>query len=171
MPTPEELAAVWSTMPFAQTIGSELLEADAAAVRARVAWDESRCTAGGMLHGGALMSLADSAAAVCAFLNLPEGAAGTTTVESKTNFLRGVREGAAVRNAMLAVSLAKQGHRGGERGSRQREAECGGLSRTAGDDWRLPEPGPQREPSRQGRSPDQQQRPVHGALRPLPRHV
>jgi 1,4-dihydroxy-2-naphthoyl-CoA hydrolase len=93
MPTSEELAAVWSTMPFAATIGSELTEADAAAVRARIAWDESRCTAGGMLHGGALMSLADSAAAVCAFLNLPEGASGTTTVESKTNFLRAVREG------------------------------------------------------------------------------
>jgi 1,4-dihydroxy-2-naphthoyl-CoA hydrolase len=93
MPTPEELAGVWSTMPFAQTLGSELLEAGPDAVRARVAWDESRCTAGGMLHGGVLMSLADSAAAVCAFLNLPEGASGTTTVESKTNFLRGVREG------------------------------------------------------------------------------
>jgi 1,4-dihydroxy-2-naphthoyl-CoA hydrolase len=93
MPTPEDLAALWSTMPFAATIGSELLEADQSGVRARLAWDESRCTAGGMLHGGALMSLADSAAAVCAFLNLPEGAAGTTTVESKTNFLRGVREG------------------------------------------------------------------------------
>jgi 1,4-dihydroxy-2-naphthoyl-CoA hydrolase len=93
MPTPEELTAVWSTMPFAQTIGSELLDADAAGVRAQVAWDESRCTAGGTLHGGVLMSLADSAAAVCAFLNLPEGASGTTTVESKTNFLRAVREG------------------------------------------------------------------------------
>jgi 1,4-dihydroxy-2-naphthoyl-CoA hydrolase len=93
MPTPEELAAVWSTMPFAQTIGSELLEADPAGVRARIAWDESRCTAAGMLHGGVLMSLADSAAAVCAFLNLPDGASGTTTVESKTNFMRAVREG------------------------------------------------------------------------------
>src|SRR4051794_40801292 len=93
MPSSEDLAAVWSTMPFAATIGSELREADPAAVRAQLAWDESRCTAGGLLHGGVLMSLADSAAAVCAFLNLPEGAAGTTTVESKTNFLRGGREG------------------------------------------------------------------------------
>jgi 1,4-dihydroxy-2-naphthoyl-CoA hydrolase len=93
MPTPEELAAVWSTMPFAQAIGSELLEADGAGVRARLAWDPTRCTVGGMLHGGVLMSLADSAAAVCAFLNLPEGATGTTTVESKTNFMRAVREG------------------------------------------------------------------------------
>jgi 1,4-dihydroxy-2-naphthoyl-CoA hydrolase len=93
MPTPAEFAAVWSTMPFAQTLGSELLEAGAPEVRARLAWDASLCTAGGVLHGGALMSLADSAAAVCAFLNLPEGAGGTTTVESKTNFMRAVREG------------------------------------------------------------------------------
>lgn len=99
MPTPEELAAVWSTMPFAQVIGSELLDADASGVRARVAWDASRCTAGGMLHGGVLMSLADSAAAVCAFLNLPEGAAGTTTVESKTNFMRSVRDGSVTASA------------------------------------------------------------------------
>src|SRR5690242_15783292 len=99
MPTPEELAAVWSTMPFAQTIGSELLAAGADDVRARVEWNPTRCTAGGLLHGGVLMSLADSAAAVCAFLNLPEGAKGTTTVESKTNFLRGVREGSVTASA------------------------------------------------------------------------
>jgi 1,4-dihydroxy-2-naphthoyl-CoA hydrolase len=53
-------------------------------------WSPSLCTSGGLLHGGALMSLADSTGAACAFFNLPEGA-GTTTVESKTNFLRGFR--------------------------------------------------------------------------------
>jgi 1,4-dihydroxy-2-naphthoyl-CoA hydrolase len=94
MPSPEDLASVWSTMPFVSVIGSELLDAEPAAVRAQLAWDEARCTVGGVLHGGVLMSLADSAAAVCAFINLPEGAAGTTTVESKTNFLRAVRQGA-----------------------------------------------------------------------------
>ena len=47
----------------------------------------------GVLHGGALMALADSSGGACAFLNLPAGAAGTTTIESKTNFLRAVREG------------------------------------------------------------------------------
>ena len=99
MPTPEELAAVWSTMPFADKLGSELLEGDASGVRARIAWDESLCTVAGMLHGGALMSLADSAAAVCAFLNLPEGSTGTTTVESKTNFMRAVREGSVTASA------------------------------------------------------------------------
>jgi 1,4-dihydroxy-2-naphthoyl-CoA hydrolase len=80
-------------MPFAAVLGVELLDATAEEVRARVAWDPSRCTAGGVLHGGVLMGLADSAGALCAFLNLPEGSAGTTTIESKTNFLRAVREG------------------------------------------------------------------------------
>jgi uncharacterized protein (TIGR00369 family) len=49
-------------------------------------------TIAGALHGGALMTLADSLGAVCAFLNLPPGAM-TSTIESKTNFFRGVREG------------------------------------------------------------------------------
>jgi uncharacterized protein (TIGR00369 family) len=49
--------------------------------------------AGGALHGGAIMALADTAGAVAAFLNLPEDATGTTTVESKTNLLAAVREG------------------------------------------------------------------------------
>ena len=55
-------------------------------------WSPDRCTAGGLLHGGVLMSLADTLGALCAFLNLPEGA-GTSTIESKTNFFRGVRSG------------------------------------------------------------------------------
>jgi len=45
------------------------------------------------MHGGALMALADTCGGVCAFLNLPEDASGTATIESRTNFLRGVREG------------------------------------------------------------------------------
>jgi 1,4-dihydroxy-2-naphthoyl-CoA hydrolase len=89
----EEPMDVAEMMPFAGMLGIELLDATAAEVRARVAWDPWRCTVGGVLHGGVLMGLADSAGALCAFLNLPEGAAGTTTIESKTNFLRAVREG------------------------------------------------------------------------------
>jgi uncharacterized protein (TIGR00369 family) len=62
-------------------------------VRGRVAFNGRLCTSGGLLHGGVVMALADSTGALCAFLNLPEAAAGTTTIESKTNFLRGVRGG------------------------------------------------------------------------------
>ncbi|MFC3452282.1 PaaI family thioesterase [Amycolatopsis speibonae] len=83
------------TMPFTERLGIEVLEHSAAVVRARIAWDETLRTLGGALHGGLLMALADSAGAVCAFLNLPEGGQGTTTVESKTNFLRAVRSGHA----------------------------------------------------------------------------
>jgi len=79
-------------MPFANLLGVELTAAAPEEVRATLAWAEERCTTGGVLHGGALMGLADSLGGICAFLNLPEGAA-TTTIESKTNFLRGVSEG------------------------------------------------------------------------------
>jgi 1,4-dihydroxy-2-naphthoyl-CoA hydrolase len=81
-------------MPFAALVGVELLEAHPELVRGRLEWTPERCTAGGLMHGGALMALADSCGAICAFLNLPEGAAGTATIESKTNFLRAVRGGA-----------------------------------------------------------------------------
>ena len=84
-----------STMPFSERLGIEVLEHGKDLVRSRVAWDESLCTLGGTLHGGVLMALADSTGAVCAFLNLPDGAQGTTTLESKTNFQRGVRSGYA----------------------------------------------------------------------------
>ena len=46
-----------------------------------------------MLHGGAIMSLADSGGGLCAFLNLPDDASGTATIESKTNFFGAVRDG------------------------------------------------------------------------------
>lgn len=85
-----------ASMPFAEVLGLEIVAAAPEEVRARIAWEERLCTAGGILHGGALMSLADAAGAYCAFLNLPDGAAGTATIESKTNFFRAVREGHVV---------------------------------------------------------------------------
>jgi 1,4-dihydroxy-2-naphthoyl-CoA hydrolase len=86
-------ATARASMPFADTLALELVAASAEEVHARMAWEERLCTAGGMLHGGALMSLADAAGAYCAFLNLPHGSTGTATIESKTNFFRAVREG------------------------------------------------------------------------------
>ena len=79
-------------MPFAAGLGIDVSDAAKGEVRGRLAWAPEHCTAGGVLHGGALMSLADSVGAICAFLNLPEGAT-TATIESKTNFFRAVRAG------------------------------------------------------------------------------
>jgi 1,4-dihydroxy-2-naphthoyl-CoA hydrolase len=56
-------------------------------------WAPTLCTGNDVLHGGIVMALADSAGGVCAFLSLPEGAAGTATIESKTNFLAATRSG------------------------------------------------------------------------------
>lgn len=81
-------------MPYAALLGIEDVRVDAGEVRATLQWAENLTTAGGILHGGVLMGLADSLGGYCAFLNLPEGASGTTTIESKTNFLRAVRSGA-----------------------------------------------------------------------------
>jgi 1,4-dihydroxy-2-naphthoyl-CoA hydrolase len=95
-PSPEQIRDL---MPFAKLIGIELLEVSGEVVRGRLEFAPERCTSGGILHGGALMTLADSCAAVCAFVNLPEGAIGTATIESKTNFMRGVADGAVTAEA------------------------------------------------------------------------
>lgn len=79
-------------MPFARTAGVELHSADADETVGAMDWAAERCTAGGVLHGGAAMTLADSVGAICAFLNLPEGTT-TSTIESKTNFFRAVTSG------------------------------------------------------------------------------
>jgi len=88
-PKPQDLLAL---MPFSVQCGIELVSARGEEVIARMAWAPERCTTAGVLHGGALMALADSCGGICAFLNLPEGA-NTSTIESKTNFFRAVRDG------------------------------------------------------------------------------
>ena len=88
-----DTAALHAAMPFTALLGVTAVDVAAAEVRLRLPWHADRCTAGGMLHGGALMGLADAAGGLCAFLNLPEGATGTATISSATNFLRGVRGG------------------------------------------------------------------------------
>jgi len=86
-------AQVAAAAPFTTRLGMEFLAASPQEVRAQLAWEESLCTAGGALHGGALMGLADNVGGFCAFLNLPEGANGTATIESKANFFAAVRSG------------------------------------------------------------------------------
>ncbi len=80
-------------MPLCEKLGMRALSWGADLVELEMDWDESLCTSGGLLHGGALMSLADAAGGACAAANLPSGAVGTSTIESKTNFLGAVKEG------------------------------------------------------------------------------
>jgi 1,4-dihydroxy-2-naphthoyl-CoA hydrolase len=86
--------AIRDMIPFAAELGIELLEARPELVRGRLEWTPRRTTTADVMHGGAIMALADTCGGVCAFLNLPPGATGTATIESKTNFMRAVRGGA-----------------------------------------------------------------------------
>ncbi len=74
-------------MPFARQLGLELTASEPDRIEARLTVQESLCTTGRIMHGGAIMSVADTLGAIGAFLNLPDGAKATTTIESKTNFL------------------------------------------------------------------------------------
>jgi 1,4-dihydroxy-2-naphthoyl-CoA hydrolase len=85
----EELVAL---MPFARQLGIVVDEASADRVAARLDWAPHLCTAGGVMHGGALMSLADTAGALVTFLGLPEGAT-TATITSTSQLFRPVTSG------------------------------------------------------------------------------
>src|SRR5256885_11081420 len=80
-------------MPLAATLGIRTDEYIADRVVLSLDWSPSLCTAHGILHGGVIMALADSAGGACAVLNLPQDATGTTTIESKTNFVGAVPRG------------------------------------------------------------------------------
>jgi 1,4-dihydroxy-2-naphthoyl-CoA hydrolase len=82
-------------LPLARLMGVTVVEASPERVVTQLVVREDLCTAGGILHGGAFMALADTTGAIGAFLGLPEGA-NTTTIESKTNFLGGAPVGAVV---------------------------------------------------------------------------
>ncbi len=97
MGKPEITATVNAQMPFGATLGIRTF-GDPDEVDATLEFSPDLCTAGGVLHGGVLMTLADTAGAVCAFLNLPAGAR-TVTIESKTNFLGAVRNGTVTARA------------------------------------------------------------------------
>jgi len=98
-PESTQLDQLRDTMPFAAALGLRITAASPQEVVGTLDWAEARATAGGALHGGALMALADSLGGVCAFLNLPAGAGGTSTTSSSTVFMRGVRAGTVTATA------------------------------------------------------------------------
>ena len=76
-----------------QLIGARIVEATKDRIVAELTVRGDLLTVGGRVHGGTLMALADSAGATGTFLNLPPGATGTTTLESKTNSFAAGHEG------------------------------------------------------------------------------
>lgn len=94
-------------MPFSRLMGVTVTSASADAVRGELLVREDLCTTGGILHGGAIMAFADALGAIGAFLNLQAGAKGTTTIESKTNFLGAAPAGSRVHGETTPVKIGK----------------------------------------------------------------
>jgi uncharacterized protein (TIGR00369 family) len=87
-----DLDALVALMPFAGQLGIVLDEANADRVVARLAWAPHLCTAAGIMHGGVLMSLADTTGALVTYLGLPDGAT-TATITSTSQLFRPVSAG------------------------------------------------------------------------------
>jgi 1,4-dihydroxy-2-naphthoyl-CoA hydrolase len=95
-------------LPFAQLLGIEFISAEGDSLVARMLIRPELCTIGGIAHGGAIMSFADTLAAAAAFISLPAEARGTTTVESKTNFVASAPAGSTVIGRATLIHRGKK---------------------------------------------------------------
>lgn len=92
--------------PLARLIGVEIVEATKAKIVGKLVVRPEICTTFDTLHGGAIMAFADTLGATGAFLNLPPGA-GTTTMESKTNFVGSAKVGSTVTGESTPIHIGK----------------------------------------------------------------
>ena len=96
-----------ANQPFPTLMGVEIVGAEKDAVRARIVVRADLCTAGHIMHGGAIMAFADALGAIGTVLNIPREA-NTTTIESKTNFISAAREGTTVLGESTPVHIGKR---------------------------------------------------------------
>ncbi|MBV9554602.1 MAG: PaaI family thioesterase [Alphaproteobacteria bacterium] len=94
-------------LPFAELLGVVFVSADKDRVIAELTVRDALCTRPAVMHGGAIMAFADTLGAAGTILNLPEGA-GTTTIESKTNFLAGAPLGAKLTGEATPVHRGRR---------------------------------------------------------------
>jgi uncharacterized protein (TIGR00369 family) len=95
-------------LPFAETLGIEYLTADPDELTARMVVRPEFCTLNGIAHGGAIMSFADTLGGAAAFIGLSPDARGTTTLESKTNFISGAPVGSTLIGRCLVVHRGRR---------------------------------------------------------------
>lgn len=93
--------------PFPRLMGVEVVAAERDRVQAQILVRPELCTAGHIMHGGAIMAFADTLGAIGAVLNMPREA-NTTTIESKTNFLTAAREGTTVRAECIPIHVGRK---------------------------------------------------------------
>ena len=98
---------ILSNQPFPTLMGVKILSAEKDMVRAQIVVRPDLCTAGNIMHGGAIMAFADALGAIGAVLNMPREA-NTTTIESKTNFIGAAKEGTTVTGESTPVHVGKR---------------------------------------------------------------
>jgi 1,4-dihydroxy-2-naphthoyl-CoA hydrolase len=94
-------------LPFAKLLGIKFTSATPECVAAEMKVREDMCTRPAILHGGAMMALADTLGGCATSLNLRDGAT-TTTIESKTNFLTPAMVGTTVRAECVAIHRGRR---------------------------------------------------------------
>jgi uncharacterized protein (TIGR00369 family) len=102
-----DAAPVTTGMPFSDLMGVEILSQEKTRVVGRMTVRDDLCTSGGILHGGAYMAFADALGAIGGVLNLAPGTR-TTTLESKTNFLRGAPAGSTVTGEATPLHIGRR---------------------------------------------------------------
>jgi uncharacterized protein (TIGR00369 family) len=102
----QDLSEGVARMPFAARLGLREVRGGVDRVTAVADWAPEHCTSGNILHGGYLMAIADTLGAMLAGQNLDPDA-GTTTIESKTNFIRGVSEGTTIAITSVPVHVGR----------------------------------------------------------------
>ena len=89
MPVPKQQT------PFAKLVGVKITGISPERVTAELLVRDDLTNGNGILHGGAVMTLADNLGGMATMANLPDGV-HTSTVESKTNFFAGMPVGETV---------------------------------------------------------------------------
>lgn len=93
---------------FPEKLGFTYVDASPDCLKATLEVRDDLCTVPGIMHGGALMAMADTLGAVATVLNLPQGATGTTTIESKTNFFAAARAGQTITAETIPLHRGKR---------------------------------------------------------------
>ncbi len=94
-------------LPFSELLGIKFLSASPEKVTAEMTVRKELCTSPEVLHGGAVMALADTLGACATIVNLKDGQ-GTTTIESKTNFLAPAPVGTTVKAECSAIHRGRR---------------------------------------------------------------
>ena len=103
-----DLQAFSDAVNFPRHIGIQLTKAEKNRIEGKLPVTENLTNHLPNVHGGAIMSLADAMGAIGAHLNMPEGAAGTTTIESKTNFIKPAMQGDTLHAVCTPLSTGRR---------------------------------------------------------------